>query len=101
MKMKHELKGYIDYPGVGEITDEQVYQLIKKHSRLIDRLSPRKMVEMAIGGQLILCGIFEDNGWYANQNDWMFYGKDGFYTYVNNEEPLYKSGGDISYKDIR
>lgn len=80
--MKHKMYGEIDYPGKGIITDEQVYDLIRNHSRLIDRLNGRKMTEMAIAGQLILCGIYEGEGWYANQNDWAFYGKNGFFTKI-------------------
>lgn len=30
------------------ITDEAVYEIIKRHSRLIDRLNPKKMFEMAV-----------------------------------------------------
>lgn len=82
--MKHKMHGEIDYPGKGVITDEQVYGLIKDHSRLIDRLSSRKMTEMAIAGQLILCGIYESEGWYSTQKDWTFYGKDGFFTMIND-----------------
>ena len=84
--MRHEMKGEINYPGKGIITDEQVWALVKKHSRLIDRLSTRKMVEMAIAAQLILCGIYESEGWYADQDDWTFYGKDGFYTLYMEDE---------------
>ena len=77
--MKHKLTGEINYPGKGIITDEEVWRVVKKHSRLIDRLNNRKMVEMSIAAQLILCGIYESEGWYADQEDWMFYGKKGFY----------------------
>lgn len=84
MKLKYELEGWIDYPkdnGTVKISDEQVWQLVKKHSRLIDRMSRRKMIEMSISGQLILMGIYESEGWYAKDTDWMFYGKDGFFTF--------------------
>ena len=83
--MKHKLFGQCDYPGKGTITDEQIWQLIKDHSRLIDRFSCRKMVEMSIAAQLILFGIYESEGWYADQKDWKFYGKEGFYTMVKDD----------------
>lgn len=83
--MAHRMYGEIEYPGKGIITDEQVWQLVKGHSRLIDRLNHRKMTEMAIAAQLILCGIYESEGWYSNQDDWTFYGKDGFFTIADNE----------------
>ena len=57
--MKHVMTGECDYPGKGIITDEQVWQLVKKHSRLTDRINSRKMVEMTIAAQLILFGIYE------------------------------------------
>ena len=80
LKIKHELNGWIDYPEKGKITDEKVYRLIKKHSRLIDRISTRKMVEMSINGQHILMGLYKEEGWDPENNDWMFYGKNGFCT---------------------
>ena len=80
--LKHKMYGEVNYPEKGVITDEDVWQLVKKHSRFIDRLSNRKMVEMAIAAQLILFGIYEEDGWFAEQDDWKFYGKDGFYTLV-------------------
>lgn len=66
-------KGYIDYPGVGIIRDSTVYNLIKDHSRLIDRMNPAKMTEMSLLGQCILMGIFPN----VNPDDysWQFYGK--------------------------
>lgn len=80
--LKHKMYGEADYPERGVITDEDVWQLVKKHSRFIDRINNRKMVEMAIAAQLILFGIYEEDGWYANQDDWTFYGRNGFYTLV-------------------
>lgn len=76
---KYKLTGETDYPEKGIIiTDEQIWQLVKKHSRFIDRLNKRKMIEMAIYAQLILYGIYESDGIYADRNNWMFYGKKGF-----------------------
>ncbi len=85
-RFKHEMHGEVDYPEKGIISDEEVWQLVKKHSRLIDRLSNRKMVEMTIAAQHILFGIYETEGWYAKQDDWTFYGKEGFFTYATDNE---------------
>ena len=73
MAKKFIYGGYIDYPGVGIISDEDVYKLILKHSRFIDRLRKSKMVEMSLLGQCILMGIFEDVD--PNDLSWKFYGK--------------------------
>ncbi len=69
----YKLNGYIDYPGVGIITDEDVYKMVIKHSRLIDRLSPRKWVEMTFLAQAFLMKIIEPEN--ANDPNWKFYGK--------------------------
>lgn len=65
--------GYINYPDVGVIKDSDVYALVKKHSRLIDRLNPAKMVEMSLLGQCILMRIFDDVD--PDDMSWTFYGK--------------------------
>ena len=70
---KFKMDGYVDYPGVGIIKDEDVYKLILKHSRLIDRLSPAKMVEMSLLGQNVLMRIFDNVD--PNDPSWKFYGK--------------------------
>lgn len=70
----YKLDGYIDYPGVGIIKDEDVYQVIRKHSRLIDRLSPRKLVEMTFLAQAYLMKIFEPDDAKTNPK-WKFYDK--------------------------
>ena len=80
--MAHKMIGEINYPGKGIITDEQVWKVVMNHSRLIDRLSGRKMVEMALAAQTVLMGLYEKEGWYADKNDWQFYGKDGFFRIV-------------------
>ena len=67
-----ELKNSIECPGIGTITDEQVYQTVVKHSRVIDRLNPRKWVEMTLQAQCVLMGAIEPDT--ANPN-WKFYGK--------------------------
>lgn len=77
MAKKFLYGGYIDYPGKGIIYDEDVYKLILKHSRFIDRLSRSKMVEMSILGQTILMGICKDVDPY--DLSWTFYGKNSLY----------------------
>lgn len=53
------------------VTDEAVYQLIKKHSRLIDRLNHRKMVEMTFWAFNILSKSVE----VPSDGKWKFYDK--------------------------
>ena len=70
--------GYIDYPGVGIIKDKDVYQCLVKHSRLIDRLDGRKMVEMTLLAQNVLMGLFNTKDQNIDVNGkWQFYGKKG------------------------
>ena len=66
--------GAIDYPEIGEITDEDVYQLIKDHSRFIDRINHAKMVEMTLLGQCILMRLYSNID--PKDKSWRFYGKD-------------------------
>ncbi len=73
MKKKFQYEGYVDYPDVGKIHDSDVYELILKHSRWIDRLNPIKMVEMSLLGQCILMRIFENVD--PQDMSWKFYGK--------------------------
>jgi hypothetical protein len=73
MSKKFPYEGYIDYPGVGIIKDSDVYELIKRHSRFIDRLCGWKMTEMTLLGQTILMGIWPDCK--PNDPSWTFYGK--------------------------
>lgn len=73
MFKKYKLEGWIDYPEVGKITDEDVYQTVKKHSRLVDRLNPRKMLEMSFYAQVILMKVDEPDD--VNNPNWKFYGK--------------------------
>lgn len=73
MPKKFKMEGYIDYPGVGRITDEDVYNLIMRHSRWIDRINHRKMVEMSLLGQCVLMQIFENVR--PEDPSWKFYGK--------------------------
>lgn len=73
MPKKFKMEGYIDYPSVGRIMDEDVYNLVKSHSRWIDRIDRRKMVEMSLLGQCILMKVFDDVK--AEDPSWKFYGK--------------------------
>lgn len=71
-------EGCVTYPGVGEIYDADVWHLIKNHSRFIDRMSTKKMVEMSLLGQCILMGIFANIK--PEDPDWTFYGKNSLYS---------------------
>ena len=62
-------EGCIDYPGVGRITDRDVYELVKKHSSFIERLDPRKMTEMTLLGQCVLMKVIEP----PKDPNWRFY----------------------------
>jgi len=75
-KKKFRMDGYIDYPGKGRITDEMVYDTVIKHSRLIDRLNPRKWVEMTLYGQCVLMGVVD----VPEEDNWKFYGKNGLFN---------------------
>lgn len=74
MAKKFKMEGYIDYPGVGIIKDEDVYNLVIEHSRLVDRINPRKWVEMTLYGQCVLMGLMDDEIQKKGPN-WKFYGK--------------------------
>lgn len=78
MKQKFMYQGAMKYPEIGIITDKDVLTLIKKHSRLIDRLQQSKMVEMSICGQLIIAKVYNDIV-DPEDSSWMFYGADGFF----------------------
>ena len=71
MGKQYKMEGYIDYPGVGRIMDEDVLKLVKKHSRLVDRLNPRKMTEMVLLGQCILMGVIDDKD--PKDPSWKFF----------------------------
>ena len=80
--MSHKLlSSYIDYPGKGIITDEDVYNVVMNHSTEEDRSDCKKMVEMTLWAQNILMGILEDSGYSAN-GGWMFYGENGLMNTV-------------------
>ena len=62
------------YDGKRIITDEEVFVFVKKHSNLIDRLDPRKMVEMSIWAQTMLLQPHDNwNGVEPNDDSWKFY----------------------------
>lgn len=59
--------------GKRTITDEEVFCFIKKHSNLIERLDPRKMVEMSIWAHAML---LQPDDWHCvngNDDNWKFY----------------------------
>lgn len=71
LKKKKYSDGCIDYPGVGVITDEDVYKLVKEHTRPMDRLDMHKVSDNAIAAQLILMKVVEPPE--ANKNGkWYF-----------------------------
>ena len=71
LNMKYD--GWVDYPDVGRITDKDVHKVVKDHSRLIDRLSSKRMVEMTLFAQNVLMKLFD--GLDAKDKSWKFYGK--------------------------
>ena len=59
-------------------TDEDLYQFVRRHSTIWDRLSPRKMVEMSQLGFAILQskkGKDDDWWWLKTHDNWKFYNK--------------------------
>lgn len=68
--LKYELTNYADFPDV-RVTDEAVYQFVVKHSRLIDRMNHRKMVEMTFYAFSILSGSLEKPRGFSK--DWKFF----------------------------
>lgn len=47
-KKKKYSEGYIDYPGVGIITDEDVAKMVKDHTHWWDRLDYHKVSDASI-----------------------------------------------------
>lgn len=66
-----KLTGYRTYRGTEKtIYDQDVYELIKKHSRWFDRINPKKMIVMWETASAIMDdAILEPNG------KWMFFGR--------------------------
>lgn len=76
LKDEMELKEqWFTFEGVGTITMEDVYQLIKKHSRLIDRINPRKMIKMTFDAFDILNKSIKE----PNDETWKFFSKNSIY----------------------
>ena len=72
--MKHYSNGCItDYPGVGEITDEQVYAYIKKNTHWWQRLDPHFVSDCAIASQLILMGVYKPEDLHQGKKWKIFY----------------------------
>ena len=67
----YKLSGWADFGDGLIVTDEDVYQYVKKHSRLIDRLNHRKMVEMTFWAFDILSKSVEE----PVDGNWKFYDK--------------------------
>ena len=56
--MKKKLEDmWVEYPGKPRFSFWDVYKLIKKHSTLLDRLDPRKMVFMSVKAFDIFTGL--------------------------------------------
>ena len=53
-------ENWIDYPGKGRITDKDIWNYVKKHSSLLHRLDPHRMVDAALDAQLILMGVVDE-----------------------------------------
>lgn len=66
---------YFEFEGGCIFTVEDVYKEVKNHSRLIDRLNPRKMALMTLDAFDLLNGAIDDSD---KNPDWMFFsGKKG------------------------
>jgi len=75
--IKKELEeNYALFEGIGKIYDEDVYQHVKRHSRLIDRINPRKMVLMTFYSFDFLNHSLDEP---KNKNFKYFSGKDRFW----------------------
>ena len=51
--------GYIDYPGVGRITDKMVSKYVKDHTHIWDRFNYDKMIRAGLLAQTILMKVVE------------------------------------------
>lgn len=67
-----KLTGYRRYPDGPTVYDEDVYQFIRKHSRLVDRMNPRKMVEMT---EWAHAELGEDYSSKDDKSNWKYYGR--------------------------
>jgi len=61
--------GWINYPGIGKITDKQVADLVMEHTTLFDRIfKPRKIVVAGLLAQNILMKIIDE----PKDKNWKF-----------------------------
>lgn len=63
---------YIDYPGVGKITDEEVAKFVKEHTHFWDRFDYHKMSDAALEAQLFLMKVIEPpkkKRWFLGENE--------------------------------
>lgn len=67
-------KTWADYPGVGKITDYDVWQHVKKHTRWFDRLNPRFITHCALQSQNHLFGVYaeEDKLYHKDDPNWKY-----------------------------
>jgi len=63
---------YIDYPNVGIITDEQVAQMVHKHTHWWERLDYHRICDCALAAQCMLMGVYKTpdrDKWYFTDED--------------------------------
>jgi hypothetical protein len=71
--IKKEFKyseSWIDYPGVGKITDEDVRKFVREHTHWWQRLNYKHMVDWGLCAQNILMGVYkvkEPDKWYFSE----------------------------------
>lgn len=61
-------EGYIDYPGVGIITDEDVAKMVKDHTHWWDRLDYHKVSDASILATAYLMKVVEE----PKEKKWFF-----------------------------
>jgi len=59
-RFESDKKSWADYPGVGKITNYDVWKHVKKHTHWYDRLNPRFIVHCAIESQNHLFGVYDE-----------------------------------------
>lgn len=68
----YKLNGYARFENGRTVTDEDVYRYVGRHSRVIDRINPRKLVEMTFWAFDILSGSVTPP---FKTDSWKFYDK--------------------------
>ena len=71
-KAKKYSDNYIDYPGVGIITDEQVAKFVREHTHWWERLDYHRMTDCALTAQCMLMGVYdipEREKWFFTEDD--------------------------------